>query len=49
MISDLEDMLSVKQMEIDILSMLDRHRSPIPSPIEPNHLARYILALGTLW
>lgn len=48
-ISDLEELLSVKQMEIDILTMLDRHRSATPTPIETDHLARYILALSALW
>lgn len=47
-ISDLEDMLSVKQMEIDILTMLDRHRAAAPQPMVTDHLARYILALSAL-
>lgn len=51
MISELEDLLSVKQMEIDILNMLDKHNSkaiPIPKPIEPDRLARFILSLSSL-
>lgn len=47
-ISDLEDSLSIKQMEVDILIMLDKHRSPISKPLETQHLARYILSLGSL-
>lgn len=48
MISDLEDALSIKQMEVDILIMLDKHRSPISKPLETDRLARYILSLGAL-
>ena len=51
MISELEDLLSIKQMEIDILNMLDKHNSKtmtIPKPIEPDRLARFILSLGSL-
>lgn len=47
-ISDLEDALSIKQMEVDILIMLDKHRSPISKPLETDRLARYILSLGAL-
>lgn len=47
MISDLEDLLSVKQMEIEILTMLDRHHS-LPKPVNADKLARYVLALGVL-
>ena len=46
-ISDLEDLLSVKQMEIEILTMLDRHHS-LPKPVNADKLARYVLALGVL-
>lgn len=47
-ISDLENLLSIKQMEIEIMTILDQHRS-IPKP-QPNsdRLARYILSLGSL-
>ncbi|KAG5672904.1 hypothetical protein PVAND_002992 [Polypedilum vanderplanki] len=51
MITELEDLLSIKQMEIDILNMLDKHNSKtmtIPKPIEPDRLARYILSLSSL-
>lgn len=41
-------MLSIKQMEVDILIMLDKHRSPISKPLETDRLARYILSLGSL-
>lgn len=47
MISDLEDLLSVKQMEIEIMTMLDRHHS-LPKPVNADKLARYVLALGVL-
>lgn len=47
-IQDLEDLLSVKQMEIEILSMLDRHHQPLPKPVNFDKLARYVLALGSL-
>ncbi|XP_037035719.1 uncharacterized protein CG3556 isoform X2 [Bradysia coprophila] len=46
-IQGLEDLLSVKQMEIEILSLLDRHHT-LPKPINPDKLARYVLALGSL-
>lgn len=46
-IQDLEDLLSVKQMEIEILSMLDRHHT-LPKPVNLDKLARYVLALGSL-
>lgn len=46
-IEDLEDLLSVKQMEIEILSMLDRHHT-LPKPVNLDKLARYVLALGSL-
>lgn len=46
-IADLEDLLSVKQMEIEILTMLDRHHS-LPKPVNADKLARYVLALGVL-
>lgn len=46
-ISDLEDMLSVKEMEIEILAMLDRHHA-LPKPLNFERLSRYVLALGSL-
>lgn len=50
-IPELENLLSDKQMEIDILNMLDKHHSKlatVPKPIEPDRLARYILSLSSL-
>lgn len=47
MIEDLENILSVKEMEIEILAMLDRHHT-LPKPINLDKLARYVLALGSL-
>jgi gastric intrinsic factor len=48
-ILDLEDSLSVKQMEVDILVMLHKHRTAIvPKPMEMDRLARYILSLTAL-
>ncbi|EDW86318.2 uncharacterized protein Dwil_GK15758 [Drosophila willistoni] len=46
-IQELEDTLSVKEMEIEILSMLDRHHT-LPKPLNLDKLARYVLALGSL-
>ncbi|KAL5275404.1 hypothetical protein ACFFRR_001344 [Megaselia abdita] len=46
-IQDLEDSLSKKEMEIEILSMLDRHHN-LPKPVNLDRLARYVLALGSL-
>ncbi|XP_017074799.1 uncharacterized protein CG3556 [Drosophila eugracilis] len=46
-IQDLEDTLSVKEMEIEILAMLDRHHT-LPKPLDLDKLARYVLALGSL-
>ncbi|KAM7350656.1 uncharacterized protein CG3556 isoform 1-T2 [Cochliomyia hominivorax] len=46
-IQELEDMLSVKEMEIEILAMLDRHHT-LPKPLNLEKLARYVLALGSL-
>lgn len=46
-IQGLEDLLSVKQMELEIFSMLDRHHT-LPKPINLDKLARYVLALGSL-
>ncbi|KAH8414913.1 hypothetical protein KR215_009908 [Drosophila sulfurigaster] len=46
-IQDLEDTLSVKEMEIEILAMLDRHHT-LPKPLNLDKLARYVLALGSL-
>ncbi|XP_059621312.1 uncharacterized protein CG3556 [Phlebotomus argentipes] len=47
MIADLEELLSVKQMEIEILTMLNHHNS-LPMPVNADKLARYVLALGSL-
>lgn len=48
-IADLEGALSVKQMEVDILVMLHKHRTAIiPKPMEMDRLARYILSLTAL-
>jgi gastric intrinsic factor len=47
MISELEGLLSIKQMEIDILDMLDKHHSAM-KPVETDRLARYIMALSAL-
>ncbi|GAB0088126.1 Uncharacterized protein CG3556 [Sergentomyia squamirostris] len=47
MISDLEDVLSVKQMEIEILESMVHHNS-LPKPVNADKLARYVLALGSL-
>ncbi|XP_030381629.1 uncharacterized protein CG3556 [Scaptodrosophila lebanonensis] len=46
-IQELEDTLSVKEMEIEILAMLDRHHT-LPKPLNLDKLARYVLALGSL-
>lgn len=46
-IQELEDMLSVKEMEIEILAMLDRHHT-LPKPLNLEKLAKYVLALGSL-
>ncbi|XP_058466778.1 uncharacterized protein CG3556 [Malaya genurostris] len=46
-IADLEDMLSVKQMEIEVLTMVDRHHS-MPKPVNTDRVAKYILAMGAL-
>lgn len=46
-ISDLENMLSVKQMEIELLTMVDRHHA-MPKPINTDRIAKYILAMGAL-
>ncbi|EDW00025.1 uncharacterized protein CG3556 [Drosophila grimshawi] len=46
-IQELEDTLSVKEMEIEILAMLDRHHT-LPRPLNLDKLARYVLALGSL-
>lgn len=48
-IEDLEDLLSVKQMMIEILLLLDHHHhSVIPRVINVDKIARYVLALGKL-
>ncbi|CAO1441588.1 unnamed protein product [Diamesa serratosioi] len=47
MITDLENMLSIKQMEIEIMTMLDKHH-PLPKPQDNDRLAKYILSLGSL-
>lgn len=46
-IDELENTLSVKEMEIEILTMLDRHHS-LPKPINLEKLARFVLSLGSL-
>lgn len=46
-ISDLEGMLSVKQMEIEVLTMLDRHHA-MPKPVNTDRIAKYILTMGAL-
>lgn len=46
-ISDLEDMLSVKEMEVEIMIMLDKHRAT-SKPLTYERVARYILSLGSL-
>lgn len=46
-IQDLEDMLSVKQMTIEILALIDHHHHAImPKSVDVERLARYTLALG---
>lgn len=46
-IQDLEDMLSVKQMTIEILSLIDHHHHAVmPKSVDVERLARYSLALG---
>lgn len=47
LIQELENLLSVKEMEIEILSMLDRHHS-LPKPLNLERLARFVLSLGAL-
>ncbi|XP_062553955.1 uncharacterized protein CG3556 [Armigeres subalbatus] len=46
-ITDLENMLSVKQMEIEVLTMVDRHHA-MPKPVNTDRIAKYILAMGAL-
>lgn len=46
-IQDLENILSIKEMEIEILAMLDRHHS-LPKPLNLEKLARFVLSLGSL-
>lgn len=46
-ISDLEDVLSVKQMEIEVMTLLDHHHT-LPKPTNSERLAKYVLALGSL-
>lgn len=46
-ITDLESMLSIKQMEIEVLTMVDRHHS-MPKPVNTDKIAKYILAMGAL-
>ncbi|XP_055595263.1 uncharacterized protein CG3556 [Uranotaenia lowii] len=46
-ISDLENMLSIKQMEIEVLTMVDRHHA-LPKPVNTDRIAKYILAMGAL-
>lgn len=46
-IDDLEGLLSVKQMTIDILLLLDQHRHSLtPKAMDAEKLARFILASG---
>lgn len=48
-IQDLEDMLSTKQMTIEILSLIDHHHHAVmPKSYNVADLARYALALGAL-
>lgn len=47
-IDDLESLLSVKQMTIDILLLLDQHRHSLtPKAMDAEKLSRFILALGS--
>lgn len=47
-IDDLESLMSVKQMTIDILLLLDQHRHSLtPKAMDAEKLARFILALGS--
>lgn len=46
-IQNLEDLLSIKQMTIEILSLIDHHHhSVMPKSVDVANLARYALALG---
>uniref|UniRef100_A0A182NN82 Uncharacterized protein n=1 Tax=Anopheles dirus TaxID=7168 RepID=A0A182NN82_9DIPT len=46
-VSDLENLLSIKQMDIEVLTMLDRHHATAKLP-HTDHVAKYILAMGGL-
>uniref|UniRef100_A0A182JZ21 Uncharacterized protein n=1 Tax=Anopheles christyi TaxID=43041 RepID=A0A182JZ21_9DIPT len=46
-VSDLENLLSIKQMDIEVLTMLDRHHATAKLP-HTDHIAKYILAMGGL-
>lgn len=47
-IQNLEDQLSIKQMSIEILSLIDHHHHAVmPRSFDVAELARYTLALGT--
>lgn len=47
-IQNLEDSLSIKQMTIEILSLIDHHHhSVMPKSVDVANLARYTLALGS--
>ncbi|XP_035784073.1 uncharacterized protein CG3556-like isoform X1 [Anopheles albimanus] len=44
---DLENLLSIKQMDIEVMTMLDRHHATSKLP-HTDHIAKYILAMGGL-
>ncbi|KFB43497.1 AGAP004726-PA-like protein [Anopheles sinensis] len=46
-VSDLENLLSIKQMDIEVLTMLDRHHATAKL-LNTDHIAKYILAMGGL-
>ncbi|XP_052873289.1 uncharacterized protein CG3556 [Anopheles cruzii] len=46
-VSDLENLLSIKQMDIEVITMLDRHHATAKLP-HTDHVAKYILAMGGL-
>uniref|UniRef100_A0AAG5DGN2 Squalene cyclase C-terminal domain-containing protein n=1 Tax=Anopheles atroparvus TaxID=41427 RepID=A0AAG5DGN2_ANOAO len=46
-VSELENLLSIKQMDIEVLTMLDRHHATSKMP-HTDHIAKYILAMGGL-
>lgn len=48
-IQNLEDQLSIKQMSIEILSLIDHHHHAVmPRNFDVAELARYTLVLGTI-